>query len=208
MKEGVKIGVLDIQGSVAEHMEVLRKIGLKPRAVKTKRDLNKVSGLIIPGGESTTIGKLLKLYGLDEEIKKRASQKALRVTRYPLLSVWGTCAGAILLAKKVGGGMPDVLGLLEIEVERNAYGRQLDSFETEVDAPEIGLIKAVFIRAPQIKKTSARVKILAEYEGSAIMVRQENLLATTFHTELTDDASVHKYFVSLVQNYAGKKSKN
>lgn len=193
------VGVLDIQGSVEEHLYMLRKAGLQPIAVKTKKDLRKVSGLIIPGGESTIIGKMLKQYGLDKDIKKRTN-----IGKPRPLSIWGTCAGAILLAKKVVGKKPDILNLVDIEIARNAYGRQLDSFETEISIPTLGgeKFRAVFIRAPIIKKTSATLKILAQYNGQPVMLRQKNLLITTFHPELTEDLRVHRYFISMVQQYA------
>lgn len=178
---------------------MLKKIGLDPVSVKTKADLDKVDGLIIPGGESTTIGKLLKIDGLDKEIRARAHESFFSHKRP--LAVWGTCAGAILLAKKVINNKPDTLGLMDITIVRNAYGRQTDSFETYIYAPSVAKekIPAVFIRAPKIQKISKRVEILSVFEGSAVMVRQRNLLATTFHPELTSDTRVHEYFVSMTQ---------
>lgn len=198
------IGVLDIQGSVEEHMAMLKKIGIQSIGVKTKKDLAKINGLIIPGGESTTIGKLLKKYGLDEEIKKRAKAHSARYTKHAPLAVWGTCAGAILMAKKVHNRAPEHLGLMDIEIERNAYGSQLDSFSTEIDVPALGgkKVPAIFIRAPKAKKTSPAVKVLAQYDHWPVMLRQNNLLATMFHPELTADTRVHEYFISLVQKYA------
>lgn len=200
----LRIGVLDIQGSVEEHIAMLKKLGRKIIGVKTKEDLAKVDGLIIPGGESTTIGKLLKKYGLDEEIKKRSRVQASRNATHAPLVVWGTCAGAILLAKKVRNRAPEHLGLMDIEIERNAYGRQLDSFSTEIDVPVLGgkKVPAIFIRAPKAKKTSPAVKVLAQYCHWPVMLRQNNLLATMFHPELTTDTRVHEYFISLVQKYA------
>lgn len=194
------IGVLDIQGSVEEHMAMLKKLGVKSMGVKTKEDLAKIDGLILPGGESTTIGKLLKKYGLAEEIKKRAKAHFVRNTKGAPLAVWGTCAGAILLAKKVHSRPPEHLGLMDIEIERNAYGGQLDSFSTEIDVPALGTKKvpAIFIRAPKAKKTSPAVKVLAQYNHSSVMLQQGNLLATMFHPELTSDTRVHKYFISHV----------
>lgn len=206
----ITIGVLDIQGSVEEHVAMLNKMKAPVRLVKTVEDLNHVQGLIMPGGESTTIGKLLKLYGLDREIRKRVFQKSL--------TVWGTCAGAILIAKKVSNRKPDNLALMDIDVERNAYGRQLDSFEADLTMPLISKkpVPAVFIRAPKIatllspgtknNTTSAQIpKILAEYKGTAVMVQQGNMLATTFHPELTDSTAVHQYFIDLTTHYAKEK---
>lgn len=207
----IKIGVLDIQGSVEEHLDALKKIGAIAIAVKSKKDLDKVAGLIIPGGESTTIGKLMRRYGLDKAIKKRIQDTGNRKQRgEQTLSIWGTCAGAILLAKKIQNPRPHSLQLMDIEIERNAYGRQLDSFETEIFAPVLGRrkIPAPFIRAPRVKKASPKVKILAQYRGTPVMLRQENLLATMFHPELTDDTRVHRYFLSLTAEYADNGSKN
>lgn len=219
IRQKLQIGVLDIQGSVEEHLAVLAKMGADAIGVKNKKDLARVSGLIIPGGESTTIGKLLKMYGLDAEICKRTRLPAC----YSPLAIWGTCAGAILLAKKVTGGqkgapprrginkiaelrlgLPDILGLMDIEIARNAYGRQLDSFETEISVSILGAKKfpAVFIRAPVIKKASQKAEILAKYNGHPVMLRQNNLLATTFHPELTDDTRIHEYFIKMTREYA------
>ncbi len=202
----MKIGVLDIQGSVEEHFEVLQKLagdkksGLKkfePFLVKSVEDLGLVSGLIMPGGESTTIGKLLRKYGLREEIIKRAKAG---------MPIWGTCAGAILLAKEiVGEQKADTLGLMNISIERNAYGRQLDSFETqlEFDWGSAGRayagpgIPGVFIRAPKIVAVGKGVKILAQHKGEIVAVREKNMFATNFHPELAEDLSVHKYFVEM-----------
>ena len=197
----VLIGVLDIQGSVEEHMAVLKKMRISHRAVKNIEDLAEVDGLIIPGGESTTIGKLLKHYELDKEIRKRAGLHGRP------LSIWGTCAGAILLAKNVLRPRPDTLGLMDITIERNAYGRQAESFYTDVAIPCLGAkkVRALFIRAPLIKKVGKGVEILAEHGGSPIMVRQKNLLATMFHPELTSDTRVHNYFVSLTKEYAAAR---
>lgn len=198
----ITIGVLDIQGSVEEHLSALKKIGAQTVSVKTRRALDGVDGLIIPGGESTTIGKLLKRYRLDVEIRNRASMTMRHAPgAYKPLTVWGTCAGAILLAKKVSQRKPDTIGIMDIAVKRNAYGRQLESFETELRIFNTK-VPALFIRAPQVEKTSREVEILAQYAGKPVMVRQGNLLATMFHPELTADSTVHRYFVSLVKNYA------
>ncbi len=197
----MQVGVLDIQGSVEEHLAMLEKLGVRGTALKSKKDLDKVDGLIIPGGESTTIGKLMKRYGLGRSICRRT--KGIKRA----LVVWGTCAGAILLAKKIRNRRPDTLGLMDIEIVRNAYGRQIDSFETKLAVPIFRKkIPAIFIRAPSVKKASPKVKVLAEYRGEPVMLRQENLLATMFHPELTDDASTHQYFLDLVQYYAKRKN--
>lgn len=192
-KSAAIIGVLDIQGSVAEHLAMLRRLKVPAVAVKTKEDLANICGLIIPGGESTTIGKLLKLYGLDVEIRRRAREGSL--------AVWGTCAGAILLAKKIIGPRPNSLELMDIEIERNAYGHQMESFETEIDVPKLGKkkIPAVFIRAPRVSTIKPSVQVLAQLKGSPIMLQQGNLLATMFHPELTNDTRVHHYFIHLAE---------
>jgi 5'-phosphate synthase pdxT subunit len=193
---------------VEEHLAMLKKIGVRATAVKSKKDLDAVDGLIIPGGESTTIGKLMKKYGLDREIRNRArlTNYKLQTTNYKLV-IWGTCAGAILLSKKIRNRRPDALGLMDIEIARNAYGRQIDSFETKISVPIFRkTIPVVFIRAPRVKKASPKVKVLAEYRGEPVMLQQENLLATMFHPELTDDTSTHQYFLDLVQYYAQRKN--
>mgnify|MGYP001590940088 CR=1 FL=1 len=187
-----KIGVLDIQGSVEEHFAALEKAaaeagqaGVEAVLVKNKDDLKKVDGLIIPGGESTTIGKLLKESGMDKEIMK------LRVP------IYGSCAGAILIAKKISGQeKAQNLGLMDIEIERNAYGRQKDSFETEVVFDK-KKIPAIFIRAPKIKKIGKNVKVLVKHNGEVVAVREGRFLVTMFHPELTDDLSVHRYFLKM-----------
>lgn len=194
----MKIGVLDIQGSVEEHFEALKKCRVDAVLVKKIVDLKGLNGLIMPGGESTTIGKLLKKYGLGNEIIRLATNG---------LCIWGTCAGAILLAKKiVGDKKVDNLKLMNIEVERNAYGRQIESFETKIDFNfgENGKvinrrIAAVFIRAPKIKSISKSVQILAKYNDEIVAAKEKNLLVTTFHPELTSDVSIHKYFVSMCE---------
>mgnify|MGYP001235145655 CR=1 FL=1 len=191
----MKIGVLDIQGSVEEHFASLQKLkGVEAVLVKKIADLKDVRGLIIPGGESTTIGKLLRRFGLAEEIGKRFADGKL--------AIWGTCAGAILIAREiVGREQADSLKLMDITVERNAYGRQLDSFETELDfdfgSDGVQKIPAVFIRAPRISKVAKKAEILAKYDGEIVSVRDGKLLATTFHPEMTDDLRVHQYFANM-----------
>lgn len=190
----MQIGVLDIQGSVKEHAEALERAGAQVVMVKKLEDLRRVNGLIIPGGESTTIGKLLERFGLGKEIVKRAEEG---------MPIWGTCAGAILIAKKIiGKQSADKLNLMDITVERNAYGRQLDSQETEIEFLTGGekvstKIPAVFIRAPRIAEVGKNVQILAKYEDDIVAARQEKLLATTFHPEMTDDTTVHRYFMDM-----------
>lgn len=204
----MKIGVLDIQGSVKEHAEALERAGAQVVLVKKLEDLRRVDGLIIPGGESTTIGKLLERFGLGKEIVRRArgEQENTSATATKPMPIWGTCAGAILIAKKIiGKQSADKLNLMDITVERNAYGRQLESQETQLQwgGTEEGAkkvftkIPAVFIRAPRITEVSKNVEILAEYEGDIVAAREGNFLATTFHPEMTTDTTVHRYFMDM-----------
>ncbi|MBU0629015.1 MAG: pyridoxal 5'-phosphate synthase glutaminase subunit PdxT [Nanoarchaeota archaeon] len=186
----MKIGVLALQGSVKEHVEALKKCEVDVVLVKLPHDLDEINGLIIPGGESTTIGKLMKEYGLDKAIKFRYEQG---------MPIYGTCAGAILLAKEIVGSKQIKLGLMDISVKRNEYGRQVDSFEAELnifDKP----FRGIFIRAPVISGVHDGCKILSEFEGNPVFIEQKGrLLASTFHPELTKDLRVHKYFVDMVE---------
>ncbi len=187
-----QVGVLAIQGSVEEHAAALKKVGAKAVMVRCVDDLNKIEKLIIPGGESTTIGKLLWRFGLAEEIIKRANDKTL--------AIWGTCAGAILLAKKIEGrDKADSLNLMNITILRNAYGNQLNSFETKVKFKfEDGekLIDAVFIRAPEIKEVADKASVLAYHQNEIIAAKEGRLMATTFHPEMTEDTTLHQWFLN------------
>lgn len=180
------VGVLGLQGDVAEHARMLERLGKEARVVKGLRDLEGLEGLIMPGGESTTMGKLIRREGLDEAIKGAS---------FP---IFGTCAGAVLLARRIAGTEQYSLGLMGMEVERNAYGRQRESFEAEIEIPALGGgYRAVFIRAPVIKQVDEG-EVLAEYRGSPILVREGRCLAATFHPELTLDLRVHQYFLGMV----------
>jgi len=184
----MKIGVLALQGSVKEHVDMLKKCRVEPVLIKLPRDLKEINGLIIPGGESTTIGKLMKKYGFDKSIKRRYKEG---------MPIYGTCAGAILLAKEIIDSKQLKLGLMDISVRRNDYGRQIDSFEADLnifDKP----FRGIFIRAPVINSFHNGCKIIAEFEDKPVMVEQGNLLVSTFHPELTSDLSIHKYFVEMV----------
>ncbi len=183
------MGVLSLQGAVEEHLRMIKRCGFEGVKVKTVGDLEKVDRLIIPGGESTAIGKLAKIYGLDREISKRGREG---------MPIFGTCAGMILLANKVVGNEQIRFKLIDIEVERNAFGRQVDSFEVDLKIENLNgkLFRAVFIRAPYIRKIGSNVKVLAKFKGKIIMARQKNILVSSFHPELTDDLRVHKYFLS------------
>jgi len=185
----LKVGVLSLQGAVEEHLNMVRKCGFEGIKVKTPGDLEKVERLIIPGGESTTIGKLAKIYGLDKAIIKRGREG---------MPIFGTCAGMILLAREIQDSNQIKFGLIDILVERNAFGRQVDSFEADLKIKALTgePFRAVFIRAPYIKKTGSKVKILAKLDGKIVMAQQDNILVSAFHPELTDDLRIHKYFLS------------
>jgi len=184
----LRIGVLDLQGAVEEHIHMIEKCGYQGIRVKTLEDLNRVEKLIIPGGESTTIGKLAKIYGLDEAIIKKGKEG---------LPIFGTCAGMILLAREIKDYDQVKFNLIDITVERNAFGRQVDSFEVEVKIKGMKgkSFRAVFIRAPYIKRVGKEVEVLAEFENKIIMAKQGKILVCAFHPELTDDLRVHQYFL-------------
>lgn len=186
----MKIGILALQGSVKEHFDSVKKCGVEPVLVKMPHDLKHIHGLIIPGGESTTIGKLMRKYGLDKEIRKRHKEG---------MPVYGTCAGAILLAKDIIGSDQPKLGLMDISIKRNDYGRQVDSFEAEIDIFEKSFM-GIFIRAPVIDAVHDGCRILGKFKGKPVLIEQKNMLASTFHPELTDDLSVHKYFIGMIEN--------
>ncbi len=185
-----KIGVLALQGSIVEHFAALRRIpNVQPVAVKTADAIASVERLILPGGESTTMTKLLNEFKLMAPLRRRILDG---------MPVWGTCAGMILLAKHLIGGVP-ALAVMDITVRRNAYGSQLDSFATNLKVPAVSAkpIPAVFIRAPWVESVKKNVEVLAETRGNIVAVRQEKMLATSFHPELTQDLSFFKYFLSL-----------
>ena len=188
----MKIGVLALQGDVREHKRVLSKLGAEPVEVKLPQDLDEIDALIIPGGESTTIGMLMRKYKLDAEIMQKNKEG---------MPIYGTCAGAILLAKEIIGSKQLKLGLVDISVKRNNYGRQIDSFEADLSIKDIGDFKGVFIRAPIIKSSYNGAEILAEYKNNPVMMRQDNILITTFHPELTNDTRIHKYFLDMAAEY-------
>ena len=191
----MQIGVLALQGDFAEHIAMLKKLNVETAEVRLPKHLDGLDGLIIPGGESTTIGKLAVAYDLMEPLKTFGQRHA----------IWGTCAGAIFISKDIGRDQP-LLGLMDIKVERNAFGRQIDSFETDLDIPELKQATgtqedyhAVFIRAPIIESVSGDARILASIpDGRIVAAQQGNLLATSFHPELTNDSRFHRYFLSLV----------
>jgi pyridoxal 5'-phosphate synthase pdxT subunit len=190
----MKIGVLAIQGDFAEHIVMLKRLKVEAAEVRLPEHLRNLDGLIIPGGESTTIGKLATDYDLIEPLRQFGQRHA----------IWGTCAGAIFLSKDARRSQP-LLSLMDITVERNAFGRQVDSFEAELDVPEMkqatgtkDLYHAIFIRAPIIESVYGDAKILAKVaDGRIVAAQQGHLLATSFHPELTQDTRFHEYFLSL-----------
>jgi pyridoxal 5'-phosphate synthase pdxT subunit len=192
----MQIGVLALQGDFREHVQRLRDLGAAAREVRKREELERLDGLIIPGGESTTIGKIAREYGLIEPIREMA------LAGKP---VWGTCAGLIVLAKDVGMRQP-LVGVMDVKVKRNAFGRQVDSFEIDLDVPVLEDVHngsdphkpfhAIFIRAPLIDEVGPGVEVLAKLEdGTIVAARQANILATSFHPELTGDSRFHRYFL-------------
>jgi 5'-phosphate synthase pdxT subunit len=192
----MKIGVLALQGDFAEHIYMLNRIGVETAEVRLPDHLTDLDGLIIPGGESTTIGKMAVAYDLVAPLRQFGEHKA----------VWGTCAGAIFLSKDAHRQQP-LLGLMDIQVERNAFGRQVASFETDLDVPALRAVDsdgsayhAVFIRAPLIDSVGKHVQVLASLpDGRIVAARQDALLATSFHPELTLDDRFHRYFLTMIE---------
>ncbi|WP_042170910.1 pyridoxal 5'-phosphate synthase glutaminase subunit PdxT [Paenibacillus gorillae] len=193
----MKIGVLALQGAVAEHMRSLEAAGAEAVAVKRMEQLDELDGLVIPGGESTTIGKLIRKYNFLDAIQSFSKQGK------PL---FGTCAGLILLADRIEGQEDAHLRLMDMIVARNAFGRQRESFETDLDVKGIEEpVRAVFIRAPLIKEVGKNVDVLSTYKGEIVTARQGHLLASSYHPELTDDFRLHAYFVDMVKEAAASR---
>ncbi|WP_026963048.1 pyridoxal 5'-phosphate synthase glutaminase subunit PdxT [Alicyclobacillus herbarius] len=190
----MKIGVLALQGAFREHERIFSSLGAETVLVKKVDHLDSLDGLVIPGGESTSIGRLLREYHLIEPIRELAGDG---------LPVLGTCAGMIVLAKRIHGGEEPHLALMDIEVDRNSFGRQRESFEAELDIPEIGdtPFPAVFIRAPHVVEVDEGVSVLARYQDRIVAVREGNLVALSFHPELTDDTRLHQYFLKLIEGH-------
>lgn len=186
---GKKIGVLALQGAFIEHQHAFERCGSECMQVRSAKEIEEIDGLVIPGGESTTIGRMLREYNLGSVILGRAVQG---------LPIWGTCAGMILLAKDIADSDQYRLGLMDMRVKRNAYGRQLDSFESELDIEGLGLARGVFIRAPYVETVWNDAKALCTYQDRIVMAEQGQYLATAFHPELTDSLDVHKYFLSKI----------
>lgn len=192
----MRIGVLALQGAFIEHIKILRQLGVEAVEVRLPEQLDGLDGLIIPGGESTTIGKLATMYGFMEPLRQFAAKKA----------VWGTCAGMIFMAKEIGADQP-LLGIMDVVVRRNAFGRQVDSFETALDVSvfENGLatdpFPAVFIRAPKLVEAKGEARVISRLaDGTAVAAQQGKWLVTSFHPELTGDTRFHQYFLNLARN--------
>jgi 5'-phosphate synthase pdxT subunit len=186
-----RAGVLGLQGDFREHLDTFQRLGTRAVDVRRPEQLDEIDALVIPGGESTTIGKLAQLYGFIPKLKERVAQG---------MSVWGTCAGAIFIARDVPGHPHPLAELMDITVRRNAFGRQLDSFEADLDVPALGPdpFHAVFIRAPLVESVGGGVEVLSRLDdGTIVAARQDNLLATSFHPELTHDGRFHDYFLKL-----------
>lgn len=187
------VGVVAFQGDFSKHISVFRELGAEVRAVRRAEELIGLDGLVIPGGESTTIGMLMQRFGVLPAVQK------LRTTQH--LPIMGTCAGAILLAQRIAGSDQVRLGVMDIDIERNAYGRQVDSFEASLDVPAVGAapVTGVFIRAPRITAVGEEVTVLARFEGSPVLVQQDSLLSLSFHPELTGDYRIHSHFLKIIR---------
>ena len=192
----MRIGVLALQGGFAEHIEKLQSLNVESFEIRKKTDLDTpMDGLVIPGGESTTMGKLLKDLEMYDELKSMIEKG---------LPVFGTCAGMILLAKEISGTDVSHFGLMNIRVKRNAYGRQLGSFYTENEFKGVGEVPMTFIRAPYIEFAGAEVEILSTVDGHIVAAKEKNMLATAYHPELTPDTRVHQYFVEQIAKINNK----
>lgn len=188
----MKIGVLALQGAFIEHIRIFQQLNTEAVAVRLPQDLKNIDGLVIPGGESTSIMNLMHSFGLFQPLRKLAKAG---------LPVWGTCAGMICLAREITDSDLITLGIMDITVTRNAFGRQVDSFETDLDIPAFGKGKyhAVFIRAPVIQSSGKAVKALARLpDGPTVAARQDSILVTAFHPELTEDHRFHQYFLKMI----------
>lgn len=186
----MKIGILGFQGAVIEHQRHIEKIGHEAIIVRYPEQLAELDGMILPGGESTTIGKLLNRTGMMGPLRERIREG---------LPVWGTCAGMILLAKELENDPVRHLAVMDITVKRNAYGTQIDSFDVNVEIPEVstGEIPLVFIRAPYITSVGEGVKVISRIDGHIVAARENNMLVTSFHPELTDCSAFHRYFAKM-----------
>jgi 5'-phosphate synthase pdxT subunit len=189
------IGILALQGDYEAHRKILEeRLNIKTRLVRTKAEIDEVDGLIIPGGESTTMGKLMDRFGLVERIRARVEGG---------MPIYGTCAGMIVLAKNIEGSDQHRLGLLDVTVARNAFGRQVDSFEADIPINVLGdtPVRGVFIRAPYVQEMGDSVQALGAFQDRVVAVKQNNVLAIAFHPELTDDPRMHALFVQMVREF-------
>lgn len=184
------VGVLALQGAFREHAAAVARLGAEAREVRQLKDMSGIDAMIIPGGESTTIGKLLVEWDMLDPLRERIEKG---------MPVYGSCAGLILLCREIENSNQPRLGVLDATVRRNAFGRQVDSFETDLEMPELGPppFPAVFIRAPVLIGVGPKVRVLANVRGQAVAVRQDNVLATSFHPELTPDVRLHRYFLEM-----------
>ena len=186
-----RIGVLAVQGDFLEHRQALGRLGIEAPEIRLPSQLDEIDGLIIPGGESTTIVQLIDMYGFRESLRQRLQEG---------MAIWGTCAGMIVIANRLTDKRPDPLRLMDIEVSRNAFGRQLDSFEADIEFEDIegAPFHCVFIRAPVVNSVGESVRVLAVLDdGRPVAVRQGRMLATAFHPELTEDSRIHELFVRM-----------
>ena len=198
----MRVGVLAVQGTFIEHIDSLRRLGVEAPPIRLPRELDTLDGLIIPGGESTTMLRLMESFGLIQPVKEMARGG---------LPIWGTCAGMVLLAKDVSNHEMETLALMDARVKRNAFGSQVDSFEADLEIPPVGEdpFHAVFIRAPIIEEAKPGVEILSRLaDGTIVAIRQNRLLACAFHPEFTDDLRFHSYFLKLVSQKLSHKSEN
>lgn len=190
----MKVGVLALQGTFIEHIDLLQQLGVEAPPIRLPHELDPLDGLVIPGGESTTMLRLMKSFGLIEPVRRMARHG---------LPIWGTCAGTILLATSVSNYQMETLDLMDLKVRRNAFGSQIDSFEVDLEVPPTGEepFHAVFIRAPVIEEATAGIEILSRLpDGTIVAARQNLLLACAFHPEFTHDLRFHRYFLSIVGN--------
>jgi 5'-phosphate synthase pdxT subunit len=185
MVEATSLGVLSLQGDFAEHQATLSRLGVASVQIRSAEQLDTISALIIPGGESTTMLKLLDRFELRDRLTKKIEDG---------LPVFGTCAGGIILSKRVSDGEAPI-PILDITVKRNAYGPQVESFETEIEVSGVGSVRGVFIRAPVIEEVGSEVQVLGEWAGDPVIVRENNILFSTFHPELTEETRLHQYFL-------------
>ncbi|SHK11171.1 pyridoxal phosphate synthase yaaE subunit [Alicyclobacillus tolerans] len=187
----MKIGVVAVQGAFREHQRMLNQLGVDTIEIKRSQHLENLNGIVLPGGESTSIGKLMREYGLIEPIREMVQQGT---------PIFGTCAGMIVMAKTISSGEEPHLAVMDVTVSRNSFGRQKDSFEADLDMDVIGStpFPAVFIRAPHIESVGENVRVLSRYQGRIVAVQEKHCLAISFHPELTDDSRIHQYFLEKI----------